>query len=449
MIKVVDPASFNFDQPITSLVEVHRRGVDSGWMKKTAAVLTKEMAELRPEPGRTFVHLIALGDMEFFGGNRNGDGFPKEANQKYHDTFVKFANFYRNHKNKPEKGHTIYGNVKHSAYNPEMHRVELIISIDNKKAPDTVEKVASGKDLPVSMACRVSEDICSICNHASKTTAEYCDHLKKMATAILEDGRQVCMINRDPTFFDISEVVRNADRIAFSLRKVASVGCVFSADLATEMGVTAPMSVYDLRFQKKLGLLQKAAALEQELHALVGQDANLRSIAACLNVPLGVSKQGATDVQLKPVLGVLKKASVSLPIEDFYRLILGEKYAQVEPHLPAARAALPTIYGSLEKNAEQIFSRIDAFFPIDNFETSGIKDIVKTALAVGSLNDDALSRRMTSLTLTKQAGFVPYEKAASTTDAGRYLACEYACYKLAFLDNQNPFVMRMSLLQNQ
>ena len=170
MIKVVDPAGFNFDQPIMSLVDVHSRGVDSSWLTKTAAVLTKEMLEIRPEKGVTFMHLIALGDMESYGHNRNGDGFPKEANEKYHHTFVTHANFYRHHKNKPERGHKVYGNVKYSSYNPAMRRVELIIGIKDKDAPDTIQKVASGQDIPVSMACMVPHDFCSICGNKAKST---------------------------------------------------------------------------------------------------------------------------------------------------------------------------------------------------------------------------------------------------------------------------------------
>jgi len=153
MIKIIDPAGFNFDQPIMSLVDVHRNGVDKSWLQKSAAVLTKEMSEIRPEKGRTFVHLIALGDLESYGLNRNGDGFPKQANVDYHKTFEKHANFYRHHKNKPHLGHKIYGNVKHAAYNPDMKRVELVINIEDKAAPDTIQKLASGKDIPVSMAC--------------------------------------------------------------------------------------------------------------------------------------------------------------------------------------------------------------------------------------------------------------------------------------------------------
>ena len=40
MIKIVDPSDFNFDQPIMSMVDVHRNGVDKSWLEKSAAVLT-------------------------------------------------------------------------------------------------------------------------------------------------------------------------------------------------------------------------------------------------------------------------------------------------------------------------------------------------------------------------------------------------------------------------
>ena len=107
MLKVISPSSFDFDQPVMSLVDVHSRGVDNTWLRKSAAVLTKEMSELRPEKGITFAHLIALGDMETTGLNRNGDGFPAAENKAHRHTFVKHARWYHNHKNKHGKNRLV------------------------------------------------------------------------------------------------------------------------------------------------------------------------------------------------------------------------------------------------------------------------------------------------------------------------------------------------------
>ena len=75
MIKTIFSDSFDFGVPAVSLVEVWSRGLDRGWMKKRAAVLTREIAEIKPEPGHQFIHLISRGAQEHYGSNRNGDGF--------------------------------------------------------------------------------------------------------------------------------------------------------------------------------------------------------------------------------------------------------------------------------------------------------------------------------------------------------------------------------------
>ena len=130
------------------------------------------------------VHLIALGASEAYGPNRNGDGFKEATCRDHHDTFVKFAKFFRNHKNKAERGDPFYGVVKASAYNEDMRRVELLCALNSEKsaaernggfvADVELEKIARGEDMPVSMACRVPHDVCSFCKHAAKNRDEYC-----------------------------------------------------------------------------------------------------------------------------------------------------------------------------------------------------------------------------------------------------------------------------------
>lgn len=121
------------------------------------------------------------------------------------------------------------GAVKIAAWNPKMHRVELIVKVSNKRGSGLIEKVASGEYPEWSMGCKVPYDTCSICKHAAKKVSEYCDHLKYAMNKILDDGRKVFAINDKPKFFDISEVVIGADKVAKTLRKVASSNRPFSS----------------------------------------------------------------------------------------------------------------------------------------------------------------------------------------------------------------------------
>lgn len=143
MIKAVLSGSFDFHGvPVMKLAELHSKGLDRDFMTKRAAVLNKEMAELRPEKGMGYIHLIALGDQEIYGLNRNGDGFPKSANEKYHHTFVKHANVFKHHKNKDPKESS--GKVVASAYNPGARRVELIIGVNEEMWRPELQKLAEG-----------------------------------------------------------------------------------------------------------------------------------------------------------------------------------------------------------------------------------------------------------------------------------------------------------------
>lgn len=182
-------------------------------------VLVDFIKTLKEKADKIYALVNALSAGEFYGSNRNGDYFPEEALKEYHKTFEALGHVYRHHVNKdPEKS---MGKVVFSHYNPEMHRVELIIELDKGKAEDVVTRLDKG-DLPaVSMGCRVPWDECSICGNRARTRKEYCDHLINKMNHILPGGQRVVAINRMPKFFDISVVLIPADRTAGFLSKVA------------------------------------------------------------------------------------------------------------------------------------------------------------------------------------------------------------------------------------
>jgi hypothetical protein len=208
-------------------------GRDHGYLTKTAGAsfhpeIAKYIDQAKPIPGRTQLLVTALGAGEFYGANINSDFFPEEALKHYGDdygykTFEKHAKIYKHHVNKdPLKS---YGDVVLSVWNEKMKRVELIIIVDNAKAPDIVERVDNGDPIEVSMGCRVKFDVCSICGNHAKTRAQYCDHLRYHLGKIPPGfTKKAVAINTLPVFFDISFVLIGADRIAKVMKKVASVG---------------------------------------------------------------------------------------------------------------------------------------------------------------------------------------------------------------------------------
>lgn len=201
-------------------------------LEKTAAEYHPTIAayinSAKPLPGKTQILLTALGAQEFWGVNANGDAFPEtalahEGPDYGYKTFELYAKAYKHHVNKDPTA--AYGEVPLSVYNPVFHRVELIVSLDNERAPDIVQRIEQGDYPDWSMGARVPFDICSICGNKAPSRAYYCEHLKYyMGRIHPESGKMAYAINTMPKFFDISQVLIGADRIAKTLMKVASHG---------------------------------------------------------------------------------------------------------------------------------------------------------------------------------------------------------------------------------
>lgn len=114
---------------------------------------TKEkLREHAPDKDHFMLHVIAMGDQETYGPNKNGDGFPKEALEKFHNTFVSDGCFFREHRNRCQETQGI-GHIKASAFNSKMRRVELVVHGNKKKAEKEYEMAKAGKALSFSMSC--------------------------------------------------------------------------------------------------------------------------------------------------------------------------------------------------------------------------------------------------------------------------------------------------------
>lgn len=201
-------------------------------LHKVASIKSPAMDYIKnvtPEPGKTIVLVVGLGDHETYGPNRNGDGFPSEpvpgkidADQvltKHYQSYKK-AHVFRHHVNSdPAKA---IGHVKEAFWNPHMRRVEILEDFDHAKAPDLLEKIASGEYPSKSLGCRIKYDVCTLCGNRAKTRADYCDHLKyEMGKIDSHTGKQAAALNPSPDFFDSSWVIRPADRTGYMLKKVA------------------------------------------------------------------------------------------------------------------------------------------------------------------------------------------------------------------------------------
>lgn len=234
--------------------------VDTSRITKHASEALDYIKSVMPEPGKTILLLNAMGAEETYGPNRNGDGFPErpvpargkfassgrrwfiepgqELTKHYQSFETNPAHTFQHHANRdPAKAS---GVVKRAFWNPRMHRVELLVSVDNAKDPEWVKRANDGEFVPVSMGCRIKYDVCARCGNQAPTRADYCDHVKFAMNQIDANGFKDYVHNPSPDFFDISRVFRPADRTGYTLKKVADVAEIrLSADLGAESEMLA------------------------------------------------------------------------------------------------------------------------------------------------------------------------------------------------------------------
>jgi hypothetical protein len=238
-----------------------------------------------PDKDHFLIHSTAMGDQETYGPNKNGDGWPKEALARKHQTFVTNGHFFREHRNRDPKQKI--GDIKYAAFRSVadggMGRVELLKWGHKKLAEEEYELAKAGKELCFSMSARVPEDVCSCCDHHAKRASDYCDHLKfHMLQYRPEFKKYAFASNPDPNFFDDSRVVRPADRIARYLeyrfsddgdrQKAASQNAIITgAEWAAFEGVMIPDSFMPNGLEGQM--LRKLAAAEAFLDtAVYGHD---------------------------------------------------------------------------------------------------------------------------------------------------------------------------------
>lgn len=451
----------------------------------------QEVFNLEVEDDNSYVCTVGVHN-----SNRNGDGWKEAMLKRCHPTFVKFARSYRNHQNKNLA--KSYGYVKASAYNNAMRRVELLTMLNETKeaaerngglvADRELEKLARGEDLCRSMAARVPFDVCSSCGHQSRTRDEYCTeqsclgpHGEKRGgcrhnlTKMSADGHVLHVDNPDGVFFDISDVFRPADRIAYGsradyLQKAASHQFLPGAELAEALGVTAPLAVI-LAQDDPFGWSDRTRAQIKLAHALA--ELERRPIAAELRDCFHPQLQGTWSEDqlhwLGPVgsqksaarLGLLADNKILLGLNDFASWTGRQGWAT------KAATYLPRVYTHLLQLPD--WERRVSQHP---FQLSAADSAPLSALQARqwrekySLDEEACRQRRMRGALRRYPSLGRYQPPASSTadsawtkqaeDApqAKQLALDYGLYKLAGLariagfDQNFPLTVHLAMAQN-
>jgi hypothetical protein len=298
----------------------------------------------KPIPGKTQLLIDAMGAGEYYGSNVNGDYFPETALEHKgadygHETFTHYAYPYKHHVNKdPARA---YGErVTLAAYDRHMHRVLLIVIVDDSKCMDILGDLARGHYWDVSMGCKVPWDECSICKNRAKNRAQYCPHLRYQMNKILQDGRRVFAYNWLPKFFDISFVTIGAEKASHVLKKVAmNQGATVksSAELG-ELYYAKLSAAEKSAVQKKRAEIEKDVPSQppanvqgatpedkQKLQSFVSNAGKAKSLEPSIpNSTLDTVAQSP----LKDVFSTLGILGIDLKPEEFQRLILVKQGAR-------------------------------------------------------------------------------------------------------------------------
>lgn len=457
MIKVIQPHAQNFSEPVAAMIKLSSRGIIGSdkhdFVKRAGAEFAEKVSHIKFAKDEIPVHLIAIGATEDYGPNRNGDGFTRECCSKYHTTFEKFARFYRDHANKnPAKS---YGLVKASFYNEPMRRIELICALNGSQevaeknggllADTELEKLAAGKDIPVSMACKIPFDKCSSCGNKARTRAEYCDSiengghckaggLKHNLGRVLEDGHVLHADNPDPSFFDISHVFRPADRIAYvsgELCKAASAGVISGAELAERLSVGFPFYLNAQSASKNVAdqydALCKLAAAEREIN-IDSSDWTQVALAhsSTVNIPIDVNER--EFAKMSEVFRGLADAGVILSLRDFLSLTVKSAHDSL---VSSVAASLPNIFSALENDLNIIDTlETNKFCPADYAPSRINIWAEKVAYSRSLLAQNVEKRAYLAALRHARPSKIVYEKRASTA-AETALAKHYALYKIA------------------
>ena len=432
---------------------------------KSAAsdTFTRDMLnQYAPDKDHFMLHVVAMGDQETYGPNKNGDGFPKEALEKFHPTFVSDGCFFREHRNRCQETQGI-GTIKASAYNPKMRRVELIVHGNKEKAAKEYEMAKSGKALSFSMSCRVPYDICSCCEKKASSPKNYCEHLKhNMLQYLPEFKKYAFAINDKPKFFDISAVAKPADRIAHYLdyafpeqEKRASFNDVITGTQWAEFeGVSLPGKdvVWDAEQSK---MLEKLASNEDYIYNILTtksahSDPKAHFVKNVVPNAFGEELQN-TDLELLRKLQVgtmcrelAKRASI-LPFISFTAYATGRTIEETKEDPITKRACdmLPGIFKKLMSSGcgaelgDLFNSSSDYSCSHDSANDDQVQQLMDMAEKKFSIKAEPVRNRVMTIMIIKGASEIKEPSRIKLTDnfenRALALAETYGLYKLSAL----------------
>lgn len=414
---------------------------------ETSEVTNEIKYNLEVEEDNTFVV-----DISAHNSNRNLDCYLEDDCRKYHHTFVKAGRaVHRQHKNKPTDPK--YGNIKASAYNEPMKRIELIVGLDNDKCADLLTDLEKTGSLSFSMASSQKFDECSFCHHRAKDDQSRCSHIPDKLGEIREDGEICRMINPQPKWIEISHVKRGADRIALSLKKLASDSTLkpmLTSDyLKIYDGFVPPEDELYIskKASEKRSLLEKLAAMEKRVEAIshrpknVGKDLFIARHAKALNKTESLSKETIDELRKfdpHKLLRALADNGIVLNPDEFAKYTFGDRVK--DENVEGMKSHLPGAFQDLDKDpqAKGEVANSEHFSPSPlDIIPKEMKDLVSKLVQGHSMFGKPAAHRVMRVIIMSGDGDMdkPVQDKEKTKEAfDKELAKQYLSYKTSAIN---------------
>ena len=437
------------------MLDVCQQGIERTQLRKIAADESLGSMDIKPEKGFAFLHVITAGAGEAYGCNGNADFFNESSKrvefpepcaqktaelagglQEYHSTYRRLGGVYRQHHNRT-KGADSAGSIFLEMYNTPMHRGELVLKLAESEWSDTLQKYASGQPVFWSIGAGVPYDVCSICGFSfKKGTPSRCQHLQKHARLqIFKGGHQAFMFNDCPYFHDISEVDFPAERIAFTLQKVAadasSVDELIQAERDRQLWL--PIDVFTRNgavCDRRVAYLQKLSAIEQDESCGEALEAMAPAGRLTSDDEDDVVKS-LKNVPQEELFSALSDKNMMLTPRCFVRIVLHD--SKDAENLSGLAEALQTVFSDVRKRGdEEDFLSDCSYLPGRMLPSRSLTNTLTSLDGQLSTDPEPVRKRIVVAIIRNPKQGVRVQKEAAAAAPGiEYLAREYARYQLA------------------
>lgn len=470
--------------PGSAIIPEFSGGLDRSTLKKRASIFDNEYDKFERKPGHTYIHLISVAAGEHYGPNSradfyNGDsyehelpmpekGMPKVIKldgglNKYHDaTFMKEGGVYTEHYSSRD-GAKPQGYIVAAKMNPNMHRGELIIGVRTNEWEDDIQKLSNGNPLKFSIGADTSSDQCSVCGHVAHTEGGHCDHYKNNRGAITEDGHQIYVITDKCIFHDISRVRTPAEKIAFSIKKVAHADDFSLWQPGHVRSQSAKYMIKTAAGHKRFDTLSKLAKIEKEILAMAADGSLDKGIVNFFKMRR--QRKKASDISGGEALnkfldsvshdqlfGALHENKKILTPGEFVIVAVPKEYRDGGYGISTdtIESLIPGIFNKLLHRDD-----LDSFCADVTYDYSDIKCPASLISNIGrtqcgcSLSTDDITKSLlqfNDVDLQPESRTIIIEISKPTADVNELIANDYANYVVSAADKLSPAELAMSIM---